>query len=437
MPKSTSTVSAHLTEHYTHQNSPEPEGGEHLTIRTQEGYSIFKKPNSSSWCVRFSPPGQKQFRQSLKTSDRDEALRRAYPLYLKIMAKAEAGLLVRKTTVNDVLDEWVAKTTLRAPELSVINRYFREYLGPKDVTTINAKIIHDFKEWRKTYWTKGPGKEIDYLWYERAGRKLKRPVKHEEPKPSTVHTLEVILSKFLTYCDNASYIAKAPKFTKDRVRTSVRPSFNPQEIKIIDMAALTNAQRWYRFDNPKYLQEMHDAQVLSAYINVMAGSGLRPTECLRLRWRDILHFNPEPKKNEVGKIRIQVHGKGKHRVMVPLDSVEIALRGLWYIYTKTCERKPTPDDFVWVYRNMAQFKTISRPLDVLLRELKMKFDYKGDKRDAYSFRHYYITSQLVAGVDIHLLARNCGTSVGIIERHYSHVTTEDGADKLRPQTTRI
>ena len=45
-------------------------------------------------------------------------------------------------------------------------------------------------------------------------------------------------------------------------------------------------------------------------------------------------------------------------------------------------------------------------------------------------RHSYITFQLLNGVDIRTVARNCGTSVGEIEKHYDHVMNEQASDAL-------
>jgi hypothetical protein len=40
------------------------------------------------------------------------------------------------------------------------------------------------------------------------------------------------------------------------------------------------------------------------------------------------------------------------------------------------------------------------------------------RRTAYSFRHFHISQQLIAGVDVFLLAKNTGTSSDMIERLY-------------------
>ena len=54
----------------------------------------------------------------------------------------------------------------------------------------------------------------------------------------------------------------------------------------------------------------------------------------------------------------------------------------------------------------------------------------GQQRTLYSLRHSYATTELLAGTDIHTLARQMGTSVLMLERHYSKLTATMAADKL-------
>jgi hypothetical protein len=41
------------------------------------------------------------------------------------------------------------------------------------------------------------------------------------------------------------------------------------------------------------------------------------------------------------------------------------------------------------------------------------------RRTAYSFRYFYISRQLIAGVDVFLLVKNTGTSSDMIEQFYA------------------
>jgi len=54
----------------------------------------------------------------------------------------------------------------------------------------------------------------------------------------------------------------------------------------------------------------------------------------------------------------------------------------------------------------------------------------GQKRTLYSLRHTYATFELLNGTDIHTLARQMGTSVNMLERHYSKLTATLAAGQL-------
>ena len=58
----------------------------------------------------------------------------------------------------------------------------------------------------------------------------------------------------------------------------------------------------------------------------------------------------------------------------------------------------------------------------ILDELGLKFDRDGNPRTAYSLRHTYICLRLMEGADIYQVAKNCRTSVEMIEKYYaSHI----------------
>ena len=55
----------------------------------------------------------------------------------------------------------------------------------------------------------------------------------------------------------------------------------------------------------------------------------------------------------------------------------------------------------------------------------------GQSRTLYSLRHTYATFALVRdGMEIHTLAKQMGTSIQMIERHYSHLTPRLKKDML-------
>jgi len=58
-------------------------------------------------------------------------------------------------------------------------------------------------------------------------------------------------------------------------------------------------------------------------------------------------------------------------------------------------------------------------LNAIPNEQKLKTDRDGNRRTAYSLRHTYICMRLTEGADIYQIAKNCRTSVEMIEKYYA------------------
>ena len=94
---------------------------------------------------------------------------------------------------------------------------------------------------------------------------------------------------------------------------------------------------------------------------------------------------------------------------------------------------PQPTDNVFPYYPRDLFNRI-------LKEEGLKRDRDGRSRTAYSLRHTYICLRLMEGADIYQIAKNCRTSVEMIEKYYaSHLvnTLDTAAINVRkPRTGR-
>lgn len=55
----------------------------------------------------------------------------------------------------------------------------------------------------------------------------------------------------------------------------------------------------------------------------------------------------------------------------------------------------------------------------VLARAKLKLDREGHKRTAYSLRHTYICMRLMEGADIYQIAKNCRSSIEMIEKFYA------------------
>ncbi len=80
--------------------------------------------------------------------------------------------------------------------------------------------------------------------------------------------------------------------------------------------------------------------------------------------------------------------------------------------------KPKPTDLLFDMTHRELFKQV-------LEEEELQFDREGQRRTAYSLRHTYICLRLMEGADIYQIAKNCRTSVEMIEKYYaSHIKNE-------------
>ncbi len=63
-------------------------------------------------------------------------------------------------------------------------------------------------------------------------------------------------------------------------------------------------------------------------------------------------------------------------------------------------------------------------LNNVLAEERLNFDRDGNRCTAYSLRNTYICFRLMEGADIYQIAKNCRTSVEMIEKYYAaHIKT--------------
>jgi hypothetical protein len=142
--------------------------------------------------MRFSIKGQGQIKRSLDTSDRNEAERRAEEIWFEANYRARQGLTAKVRTFEQVAEEFIAQIQRevergeRRPdqgksEPAIIRRFLTGYFGQRPIDGITDSDLERYAEWRRTYWTEGPGKDIDYIHFERGGRRLRRPVKCSAP----------------------------------------------------------------------------------------------------------------------------------------------------------------------------------------------------------------------------------------------------------------
>lgn len=349
---------------------------------------LFRRPNSTRWQCRASIEG-KQFQHSTKQSSLAAAKDVAEDWYLTVKGKLVRGEVVGGKPFAEVakifMDEFEVLTLgQRSPQYvsnnrGRINKHLIPFFGKKSIKEISAGLIQEYRISRMR--AVGP-----------TGKPPARPTLHQEM---------VCLRQILKTANRHGWIDYMPDMTspyKASGKISHRAWFSPEEYKQLFKATGERAK------NPKKERWRTACEDLHDYVLFMVNSGLRPDEARRIQKRDIEIVEDGPDDERI--LHIAVRGK----------------RGVGYC--KTMPGAVIPFQRMVKRHSLAPdalvFPTIQRELfNAILDELNLKHDREGNPRTTYSLRHTYICFRLMEGADIYQVAKNCRTSVEMIEKYYA------------------
>ena len=409
-------------------------------------YELFQRKNSKNWWMRFSIRGKGQERISLKTSDRALAERLARDEYYRYQVRAEDGIFTAPakferiakdylTYVRKQVEQGHMKPYRNVNDKQVIERYLVPFFGTYRLSQITTPLIKSFVDWRFTYWTEGPGKDIHKHERQRKGRRYFSKVVRKVPSANTVRANCAVLSGIFRYAELVGVLRSGdvPRIPLPKTKPNPRPTFTLDEVYRLILASGERVGEAHLQKRQRY-----ERLVLASYIDIAAYSGLRPVELHNLDWRHIEGFK-EHVDSPIGTeydLRFYAFGKTKPRTAVVHPHVFGSLHNLWSAFEAIHGREPNPDDPVFCNYQGERIKTMRRSLNALLEAEGLKFTASGGQRVTYSFRHFYICQQLLSGVDVYRLATNAGTSVEMIQKFYSKLGPEMFKKELRPSWSR-
>jgi integrase len=190
--------------------------------------------------------------------------------------------------------------------------------------------------------------------------------------------------------------------------------------------------RDFRLAIPKYIEEaMKDlndlenkARVLSGhYLLIASICGLRTGEQKQLKWKDITFQNETIKGEEIDFVKINVRketSKVRKSRVVKIRDMEY-FDNLFKLTTPTHNKKPFAENFIFSFNgiNVVSQKAITHHFKKILEAADI--DVGKRKLVPYSFRHYFITNRIKAGLSFKDVADMCGTSRTQIEKTYYHI----------------
>lgn len=379
---------------------------------------LYKRERSRKWQARFKLFSRTWRRVATGHISLEYAIRAACEAYDEARFRERLGLLqttrrfdvVARATVEELRDELAAGTGKRiyADYVQVIEKYLLPFLGKHGISSIDAALLKEFEAWRNQL----------------SGR---------VPRASTMLTHAAALSRIFDVAVRKGWLSDkhpvARLNTKGR-RSVARPAFEPMEVSKL----LAFMPVWVEQADRSAVAEMRE--LLRDYVEVLLYTGMRHgTESINLKWQHIDIYTDV--QTGATYTRIWVSGKTGPRSLIAKHTVGAALERIRSRFpdlaagtlTEMLARKHAE----WVFRIPSGHRPNS--LGGTFRRLMLASGLlksaAGANRTLYSLRHTYATTALLAeGVDVHTLARQMGTSVVMIERHYSKLTATMAAGRL-------
>ncbi len=365
---------------------------------------LYQRSESGSWhCSTFL--NGKEWRKSTKEKSLARAKDVATDWFNGLQAKNHLGELNTGKTfaqVAKMFEEEYEATTRghRSPKWvqghkDRLRLHLLPFFGELPVNEIIAGTAQQYRAHRLT--------EPEDYNEEEAGKPWQPPAR------KTIHNEIVTLSLTLKAAHRHGYISQVPDLSdpyRRHTKVSHRPWFTPKEYKQLYEATRRNAA------NPKHPRFKWYAEQLHDFVLFMANTGVRPDEVNLLEFRDIEIVTDEWSGDKI--LEIEVRGK---RGVGYCKSMAGAVRPFERLRdrprpTDDGERSVKPTDKLFPNEFKKMFNGI-------LTENNLKFDRDGKARTAYSLRHSYICFRLLEGADIYQIAKNCRTSVEMIEKHYA------------------
>lgn len=405
---------------------------------------LLKVSASAVWQCRYKVDN-KWIRATTKETQFDLAVNKAKELMVEAEIRKRSGIPVVTKRFKDIaylaidrmerdlrggLGKVIYKDYIR-----IIKEFFIPTLGQRLITNIDYDALQDYYNDREA----------------RFGTALSNSNRKTQNAAFNRVFDEAIVRGYLTESNRPKLDGK----TKESVR---RPAFELHELR----ALLKQLGPYIEAGRTKDVRERRE--ILRDYIEMLVDTGARPgIELLDMKWKQIrFMMNPistvTDQVDEEGEV-IEVHslnrscemtvkGKtGQRQIIGRLPSIRVLERIAMRNYgVKSSIKdplkeliKPTNDDYIFRTKEGRDLSDVlNHMFDNFLSDHGLLIDPKtNQKRVFYSLRHTYATLALTHDqVPIHTLAKQMGTSVLMIERHYSHLQVIQAIEQLRGVNTR-
>jgi len=410
---------------------------------------VFQRANSPNFYMRvYIANESKHFQKSLRTKNQYDAIERAKVEYKILQQKVAKEEKVFTITLGEAIEGWFENELKRERRGVITNSTFKKrtaYIKNQFAPHFGLEIkVNDISD----------NQMIEYI--DMRLRRLKK-------KTSLRQEVSIIKGFYNTYLIKKGFVFKIPEipeFTgRKEDRAKREDTFNLKEwetlykfmrewVKPKNVSKTRIALKEYGKKSNKekvmneweHQMEIHRRRIIRELILIGGSTGLRaPSEILSLKWGDIKvkkekfagMFNPEKETEQlVAVIKVGADMKTGARTVQGLAGSYF--KRLKDYYRTELGYEPKDTDYVFMeFFGRRKFNVLDRYAlyriwGELIRDCGLKrIDYQ-----LYHLRHFFITQSILNGIDLLLIAKNCGNSPNTIFNHYEHIEMEKQTQKL-------
>ena len=350
-------------------------------------------------------------RKSLKTRDKETAIRIAEDEFIYYRSKLQMGEKIFSLTADELrnkyleyIEKQVQENQLsvgRQTNIKTYTKHYLEFVGKNTkIQNIDRKKFQEYRSFRQS-----KKKDINMNVVQNESITIKQLYKFAKNEGFIQQNYELDFGKFKVNKNESSRIAYENKDYKQLVSVGMF---------------------WYKKVKENRInkdEEIYYRRTIRDFIILMGNFGFRTQELRLLKWKDV-----------------SVHDDGTVTILVRSETSKVGKdrkirgrRGDVFVRRKKYSKYTDSDDYVFSHfrRNDVITKTILYDYyNELLKDVKLKYkDF--EEQDLYSLRHFFITSHLIASrISVYDLAKYCGTSLQQISNTYDNVKMEEISKKL-------
>ena len=367
------------------------------------------------------------WKSTTNESDLEEAKRVALDKFDELRLLAKDKRAVKEMNFTELYDIWWKEKRLKLEATFAAKgrtgqtervgwyekqskRYWLAYFGNKKISELSQAFVNGYWTWRIAYWTVASEQE-----------KKNYPNFAIKPSKKTLDMEQSALREIFGWGNANKIITYQPiienPFARQGIAAKRRASFDEA-----DWQKLRSYMRLWvlgKGKNDKRVNSMHlyQRKLLQIYLHWLALTGMRTGEVLKLRHGDVKIGKTELYEQPI--LRITVPKDTKTGTRVVSSQPELLTWHFAVSVLTECDALTA-----WIFcdkegkRNDGFFKTVPK----LFEEAGVLLDKDGERRSAYSLRHYYAETRLkelgtnARAFDI--LSTNMGTGRQYLEAHY-------------------